>query len=591
MCVGTPASALDSVVVQVPGGDETLQRLLERSSVTKQLLDGAEDDAPIPAGETVSTARSEYRQMIGALYSEGYYGGTVSVRVDGQEAADLSLVAPPARVRQVVITVTPGRQFRFSRAELAPLAAGTELPEGYAAGEIARTGTIRNAAQVGVAAWRNAGHAKVVLSEENLEANHAQAVLSSQIGIDPGPQLRFGPLIVTGNERVRTERIIAIAGLPEGEVYDPEELDDAADRLRRTGAFRAITLEDAEEIGPNDTLPIQAQIVEERLRRIGGGAEISSTEGVGVTAYWMHRNLFGGAENLRFDFDIENIGAPEEANGVDFTLSGTFRRPATPVTDLDLISFGEIKREDEPGYISDSVTLGTGFVYYFSDNLEFSTAIAYRASRVEDAFGEREFQMLMAPSYVVYDTRDVELDPTQGFFVRADVNPFLGIDDIDNGVHFTADARAYLGFGESRDIVAAGRVQLGSLFGPEIAEAPPDFLFFAGGGGSVRGQPYQSLGVGEVDGTIVGGRSYVALSAELRAYVRGPFGVVGFVDAGYVGEEEFYDGSGNWMSGAGLGVRYDTGFGPIRVDVATPVDGGPDDADPVQIYIGIGQAF
>jgi len=589
--IGMPAHALDSVTVRVTGDDADLQRLMERASVTRQLLDNAEADAPIPPGEAVSTARTEYRQMLGALYSEGYYGGVVSVRVDGQEVADLSLVSPPSRVSAVVITVDPGPRFRFSRAEVAPLAPQTALPDGYRAGEIARSGTIRQAAQTGVGAWRDAGHAKVTLAEENIVANHPQAVLSSELRIAPGPQLRFGPLVVSGNNRVRTERIVEIAGLPEGEIYSPEELDKAADRLRRTGAFRAVTLEDAEEIGPGDTLPVEAQIVEERRRRLGAGIELSSTEGLGLTAYWMHRNLFGGAENLRFDLEIANIGAPEADNGADYTLSGTFRRPATPFTDFDLITFGEIKREDEPGYLSDTVTLGTGFVYYFSDELEVSTALAYRASRVEDAFGERDYQLLMAPSYVVYDTRDVELDATEGFFVRADVNPFLGIADIDNGAHVTADARAYLGFGEDRDIVAAGRVQLGSLFGPEIEDAPPNFLFFAGGGGSVRGQPYQSLGTGEFDGTIVGGRSYVALSAELRAYVRGPFGVVGFVDSGYVGEAEFYDGSGNWMTGAGLGVRYDTGFGPIRVDVAAPVDGGPDDADAVQIYIGIGQAF
>ena len=590
-CSGLPAHALDSVTIRVTGGDADLQRLMERASVTRQLLDNASADAPVPPGEAVSTARTEYRQMLGALYSEGYYGGVVSVQVDGREVADLSLVSPPSRVNAVVITVDPGPRFRFSRAEVAPLAPQTQLPEGYRAGEIARSGTIRQAAQAGVGAWRDAGHAKVTLVDEDIVADHTQAVLSSELRIAPGPLLRFGPLVVSGNNRVRTERIIEIAGLPEGEVYSPAELDKAAERLRRTGAFRAVTLEDAEEIGPGDTLPIEAQIVEERRRRLGAGAEISSTEGLGLTAYWMHRNLFGGAENLRFDLEIANIGAPEPDNGADYTLSGTFRRPATPFTDFDLITFGEIKREDEPGYLSDTATLGTGFVYYFSDEIEVSTALAYRASRVEDAFGERDYQMLMAPSYVVYNTRDVDLDPTEGFFLRADVNPFLGIADIDNGAHVTADARAYLGFGEDRDIVAAGRVQIGSLFGPEIEEAPPSFLFFAGGGGSVRGQPYQSLGTGEFDGTIVGGRSYVALSAELRAYVRGPFGVVGFVDSGYIGEAEFYDGSGEWMTGAGIGVRYDTGFGPIRLDIAAPVDGGPDDADPVQIYIGIGQAF
>lgn len=558
--------------------------------MTRELLENAEDGAPPPAGEVVSTARTEYRSILGALYSEGYYGGTVSVLVDGREATDLSLVAPPSAVRTVVIVVDPGPQFRFSQADVTPLAPETELPEGYAAGEIARSGPIQGAARAGVASWRSKGHAKARLADETITADHRSARLASDLQIEPGPQLRFGPLVVSGNNRVRTERIIAIAGLPEGEVYDPEELDDAAERLRRTGAFSAITLTDAEDIGPNGTLPIEAAVGEEKRRRLGAGVEVSSTEGIGVTAYWMHRNLFGGAENLRFDLEIENISAPDD-NGVDYTLSATFRRPATPFTDFDLLSFAEIKREDEPGYLSETVGVGTGFVYFVNNKLEVSTAIAYRASQVEDAFGEREFQMLTFPSYAVYDTRDNELDPTRGIFVRGDVTPFAGLVDIDSGALLEADARAYLGFGEDRNIVAAGRVQLGSLFGPDIDEAPPDFLFFAGGGGSVRGQPYQSLGTGEIDGTIVGGRSYVALSAELRAYVRGPLGVVGFVDAGYIGAEEFYDGSGEWISGAGLGVRYDTGFGPIRVDVATPVDGGPDDADAVQIYIGIGQAF
>jgi translocation and assembly module TamA len=258
---------------------------------------------------------------------------------------------------------------------------------------------------------------------------------------------------------------------------------------------------------------------------------------------------------------------------------------------MDLLFFAEVERLDEPGYLADTALAGGGFVYRGWENLEVRSALALRTSRVEDAFGEREFQMLLLPTSVTWDTRDVELDPTKGLFVYAEATPFLGSGDLENGAQFKGDARAYLGFGEEKRIVAAGRLQFGSLFGPEIEDAPPDYLFFAGGGGSVRGQPYQSLGTGEIDGTIIGGRSYLALSAEMRAYVRGPIGVVGFVDSGYVGAEEFYDGSGEWMTGAGLGVRYDTGFGPIRVDVGTPVDGGPDDADPVQIYIGIGQAF
>ena len=87
---------------------------------------------------------------------------------------------------------------------------------------------------------------------------------------------------------------------------------------------------------------------------------------------------------------------------------------------------------------------------------------------------------------------------------------------------------------------------------------------------------------------LVAGFAYLALSGEVRADLRGPVGLVGFYDAGYVGPEEFHDGSGTWISGAGIGLRYNTGFGPLRVDLPTPVDGGPGDAADVQLYIGIG---
>jgi translocation and assembly module TamA len=305
----------------------------------------------------------------------------------------------------------------------------------------------------------------------------------------------------------------------------------------------------------------------------------------------MHRNLFGGAENLRFDLEIENIGTTANENGLDYRLGGVFRRPATFRSDLDLLLTAYVEHEDEPGYTGTIAEIGGGMAYYISDELEFQAGIGYRASEVDDAFGYRQYTMFSFPLRLEWDKRDNEFDPTRGFYLDTLFRPFAGVTDMANGSQLEIDGRIYKGFGEKRNTVLAGRAQIGSLHGPEIPNAPQDYLFFAGGGGSVRGQPYQSLGVGEFDGTIVGGRSYVALSGEIRSYVRGNFGVVAFYDAGYVGAEEFYNGSGNWMSGAGLGGRFKTGFGPIRVDVAVPVAGGPSDANPVQLYIGIGQAF
>ena len=142
-------------------------------------------------------------------------------------------------------------------------------------------------------------------------------------------------------------------------------------------------------------------------------------------------------------------------------------------------------------------------------------------------------------------------------------------------------------------MVLAGRLQGGAILGSSVAGTPRDFLFYTGGGGTVRGQPYQSLGV-----TVLGppgaefktgGTYFLAASAEVRAKVTEKIGVVGFVDAGQVSVGGFNDASANWQAGAGLGLRYATGFGPLRLDVATPVGG--DTGQGVQIYVGIGQSF
>jgi translocation and assembly module TamA len=152
------------------------------------------------------------------------------------------------------------------------------------------------------------------------------------------------------------------------------------------------------------------------------------------------------------------------------------------------------------------------------------------------------------------------------------------------------DYRYYLTPGETGPVTLAFRGLLGSLVGPSLEDAPVDFLFYSGGGGTVRGHDFESLGVDVGQGDDVGGRSFFGISTEARFRTSGALGFVGFFDAGYVGRESYLNGSGEWQSGAGLGLRYATGIGPIRFDVAVPTS-GDDNASSFYIYIGIGQAF
>ncbi|QFT59334.1 Translocation and assembly module TamA precursor [Sulfitobacter sp. THAF37] len=581
---GHVASAADLRITGIEEGTDLYETLAGGSLLVEQT---AEDATPSPQ-ELVAAAQADYERLLAVLYDNGYFGPVIRISLDGVDAADIPPVNPPGQIRQAVIAIDPGPQFRFGPTRIAPVAPGTELPEEFAPGQTASLGVLKNTVSAGIDGWRDQGHAKADLASQDLTARHEQRTISADLRLAPGPRLRFGPLIVEGNQDVRTQRIIDIAGLPEGQVFSPEELRLARERLRRTGAFDAVALQEAEEIGPGDTLPITAQITEAPKRRFGFGAELSSLEGLTLSTYWMHRNLLGGAERLRLEAEVRGIGG--NSGGEDYRLSARFERPATFNEDTNFYALGVIEQLDEVNFFSRQIDLETGITRIASEQRTYRLGIGLRAAETRDAFGTNRYTLLTLPLGVEFDYRDKELDAKEGYFINASVTPFVAISGADNGVRSYLDARYYKTFGEARPVTFALRGQLGSVFGPDLSVAPADYLFYSGGGGTVRGQPYQSLGVDLGGGQTVGGRSFVGVSAEARVKVTDAIGIVGFADAGYIGAEEFYDGSGQWHSGAGLGVRYDTGIGPIRLDLAVPTS-GPETGENFQVYIGIGQAF
>jgi len=189
------------------------------------------------------------------------------------------------------------------------------------------------------------------------------------------------------------------------------------------------------------------------------------------------------------------------------------------------------------------------------------------------------------------DRSDDPLNPTHGWRVSARAEPTLlsGQGTVPY-LKLQAGGSIYVPFGEKAATVLAARLHLGSILNGTVAEIPAPQRFYAGGGGSVRGFAYQAVGPRLSDNsTPQGGLSVAEGSVELRRSLTRDWGVVAFVDAGAIGSTGFPNLKDVGV-GAGVGVRYNLGFGPIRVDVATPISarrGG----SPVQIYVSIGQAF
>ena len=578
----TPAVAQDITLV-VSSENDGLERTLERESLTIETLE-SEDSKP---QDLVAAARADYRRMLTALYAKGYYGGTVSIRIDGREASGLEPLFAPSSIQKIDIDVDPGPRFAFGSVTIAPLPEGATLPADLAPGAPAEADLIRSGVRSGINAWRDLGYAKATAGNQSIVANHADRQLDVSVQLSPGPRLSFGALEISGNEAVRTSAVRRIAGLPEGEVYSPAELEKAARRLRATGAFDGVALTEADDIGPNDTLGIAAQIREAKPRRFGFGVEFSSVEGLQLSSFWMHRNAFGGAERFRVDGEISGIGG--ETGGIDYTLGTSLSIPAVRHPDNTLLLQAELSREDEPEYLLDQLSIGANLTRVVNEEFTTDFGFGLIRAREETDLTTRDYTLFTVPMGAELDRRDDEKDTKDGYYIDADLTPFIGLQGGANGGRIAVDARAFRSVGETDRLTFAARMQLGSVLGATTADAPADFLFYSGGGGTVRGQSYNSLGVTDA-GVTTGGTSFLGTQIEARYAVTDKIGIVGFWDYGHIGDTAQPGTSGAWHSGTGLGVRYQTGIGPIRLDVGVPANG--DNAfGSVQVYLGIGQAF
>ena len=578
----TFASALETTLSAPGASRDLVDRLEETSSVFS-----AESRGLVTPLEILSAALSDYRTIVQIMYDEGYFSSVVSIKLDGKEAADISSLNVPSQFGRAVVSVQPGSKFKFSTATVQPLASGTVLPEEFAAGKLATTGAIRQAASVGVQGWRDAGHAKAGVADQKVTARHAQARLDATIDLDPGQHLTFGKMIIQGDTRVRHDSIEKIAGFPSGEVYSPLQVQKVGTRLRRIGTFSVVSLQERDTPNPDGTLDFDAVIEDSPPRRLTLGAEIASRDGVDLTATWTHQNVFRRAERLRFESAIRNIGGTEDIDGrIGLRLS----QPDRLGPDDNTFWSALLERRNTENYNVSVTSLAYGARRTFSNRRYAEASTGFQWSSADDAYGDgRKFRYFIVPLRLEWDGRDSKVSATRGYYLDSQAMPFAGLSGAESGVRSLFDGRAYNDLGTNGRLVLAGRVQLGSILGSTADGVTPDFLFFSGGAGSVRGQPFESLGI-PIGDEVAGGKSFLGLSVEMRGWVTDAMSVVGFYDYGVVDPSSFVGSGSLEHSGAGIGIRYNLGgFGPLRFDLAVPVKG--DTGNGLQFYLGIGQAF
>ncbi|HWK13596.1 MAG TPA: autotransporter assembly complex family protein [Rhizobiaceae bacterium] len=566
-------------------GDRALDDALKSASLML-----AEKARPVSGSLGLLTkARNERELLVAALYGEARYDGVVNITIEGVPLDDIPIdaVFDTSRPVPVAIRVDPGEVFtlgnvalRGDAAHLAPARYGL-LPGGEAGSNV-----ILKAETDIVTALKEEGRPLARIAGREVVADHATRTLDVTLNVSAGPVAPYGRTSVEGTEAVDSDFVAYMTGLPAGRTYSPKEIEEARERLLALEVFSSVSVREAEALDGSGAIPMNVQVSERKHRYLGAGATFSSTEGVGLEGYWGHRNLFGRAEKLRIEGSISRIGSGLKR--LSYNAGIMFEKPGVlgPASKFTSSLKGGVEFPD--AYEKRFVDARAGFSYDITRRQTLSGEVRVEWSRVTDILNPvpKSHLLVSIPVQYVFDARDNRLDPKNGYRLLAYGEPTY--DALTGAAFFKArgEASAYKGFGER--FVLAGRLAAGSIVGSSLADIPADRRFYAGGGGSVRGYAYQGIGP-HLGGKPTGGKSYAEASVEMRIQVTDTIGIVPFLDAGTVSTGSVPDFS-DIRLGAGLGLRYKTPFGPLRIDAGVPLDRRPGDPS-FGIYAGIGQAF
>lgn len=523
------------------------------------------------------------------LASQGWFDPAIATRIEtpGGDGGD-AIVA--------VIEVEPGQRFRFGSIEVQ---AEETVPPGMILDSLALA-----AGEPIVAERILAGEARAVvdLSEHGYpfaEIGQRDILLDRETGlgdytlpVDTGPRARFGGFRTEGELAFGADHIARIARFEQGDLFDNRMLDDLRQALLGTGLFSSVsavperTGQDAGDGTEYVTVSVEQHAGPPRT--IAAQAGYATGEGFRVEGSWTHRNLFPPEGALI----VSGLaGTKEQSLGLTFRRSNAGRRDRTFQLTAELLHSDYAAVEGYTARLAGQVSYGSTPIWHKRLTYAYGGQLLATSEAVYDAaLGERRrrtFYVAGLNGQVGFDTTDDLLDPARGFRIAALVEPEAVVDgEFQPYVRAQIDASAYVAAGDS--LVIAGRARLGSIQGAGLFELAPSRRFYAGGGGSVRGFAYQGLGPLAPDGKPAGGRSLNEAALEVR-YRFGDYGLAAFADVGQAYEETLPQFNALRV-GVGLGARYYTRFGPLRIDVATPLDRRPGESR-ISVYISIGQAF
>lgn len=416
-----------------------------------------------------------------------------------------------------------------------------------------------------------------------ITADHQDNTVNITWVIDAGRKAVFGKTAVSGLESVDESYILKKILWKQGDPYHIDLVEKTEKSLSGLGLFAVVRIIEGSETDHKGEIPITIELKERKHKTIGAGLFYRTDEGPGVKFMWENRNLAGRDEKFSVSTQFSDFTAAAEA---------MFRKPDFYREDQNIRISLRIAEDDPVAYRSTYLETTAIIERRLGKYLEAGGGFAYRASTVEQADSENSFNLFYVPVFIRRDSSDDLLDPGRGSRISMEITPFYDTSGAESMfVKGIIDLRLYRRPLNNEILTLAAGISIGSIYGGSTSyEIPADERFYAGGGGSVRGYAYQSIGPYS-GGSPLGGRSILEISLEPRIRLSEKLGLALFIDGGGTFSGRSLSSREDILWGAGSGLRYYTPIGPLRADIAFPLNRRKGIDDSFQLYLSIGQAF
>ena len=553
--------------------DRALRRALEQAV-------GDAQGPPVNRIEARRRAAQAASSLTAYLRSAGYYDATVTPDVgEGAQPRAVVHVDPGPLTRLVQARVQWVGDRPLAKAEATALAAVK-----LTAGDAGRAADVIAGEGRAVAALQQAGYADARATPREVVVDHADHSMHPVFRIAAGTLVRMDGVQLSGATRTEKSFLRRLAPWKTHEVYKPSDVAELERRLLDTGVYNSVTVALAPKPNADGLRPVVVSLADRPKSALSLGVGYSTTEGVLADTTYSIFNVLHRADTL-------SVFA--KAQVIDTRIGVTESLPHFLSPGQTLQVGPDIFRDDTNAYTTQGAEVTASLTQRYGKYSFLTKGLTVRYDQIDDhelgALSIYSVRPLLAASL---DHTDNVLNATHGYKldVRAEPIYVFGQENLFY-LKVQAQGSTYLPLDRDADRVLALRLQTGSIIGGSIPQVPASDRFFAGGGGTVRGYEYQNVGPHYPDNTPQGGLSLIDGSMEIRQRIAGPLGAVVFLDTGTVGGQSTPSFS-HIASSVGVGVRYDLGFAPVRVDIATPLNKlSGASQPPIQVYLSVGQSF